>query len=228
MGTARTPMRNDFHEQIDQLLRDLVAMSEIADDMLRGALESLRGHDVDAAEDVVARDQEVDRRYGEIHHDILNTIALQAPVARDLRRLSAMLHVNIHVERLGDYATNVARMEQRSAGFPDAPELAEQLVEMGELARQVSRQAMQAFVQEDAEMARDVAPIDEDVDRLDIGIFHRLVAAASVDEPHLEWATRMILVARNIERYGDHGVDIAEQAIFSATGSTVELDRRPE
>lgn len=219
-------MRNDFHARLDQLLRDLVAMSEVADDMLHGALLSLQGHD-DAvrAQDVIDRDQEVDRRYGEIQRGILNTIALQAPVASDLRRLSAMVHVNIHVERMGDYATNVARMAQRSASYPDTPQLVDQLVEMGELARQVARQGMRAFVQEDLELARSVAPLDEDVDRLDLGIFHRLVEAAGSGEEQLEWATRMILVARNIERYGDHGVDLAEQAIFSATGSLVELAR---
>lgn len=221
-------MRNKFHAQIDDLLRDLVAMSELADDMLRGALRALEDHDADAAQDVVVRDREIDRRYGETHHGILNTIALQAPVASDLRRLSAMLHVNIHVERMGDYATNVARMGQRSAAYPDTPELTEQLVEMGELAGQVGRQGMRSFVQEDLDLARSVAPIDEDVDRLDIGIFHRLVQAASLEESHLEWATRMILVARNLERYGDHGVDIAEQTIFSVTGSTVELVRQAQ
>lgn len=218
-------MRNDFHAKIDELRRELVAMGEVADDMLSAALESLQRHDDGAADAVISRDEDMDDRYSELQHGILNVIALQAPVARDLRDLSAMLHVNLHLERMGDYATNVARMSKRSATFPDAPELTEQLVEMGELSRQVGREALRSFAQQDVEQARGVAGLDEGVDRLDIGIFQRLIDVASADEPHLEWATRMILVSRNIERYGDHGVDIAEQTIFSVTGSTVQLPR---
>lgn len=218
-------MRNDFHAGMDQQVRDLAEMAEVTDWMLRGALRALSEGDEDVAEDVIDRDRDVDRRYREAQHDILNLIALQAPVASDLRHLSAMLHVNLHLERMGDYAVNVARMFERSAAYPDAPELTAQLVEMGERAREVGQIAIESFTRLDAEIAESAAEADEAVDRLDLGIFERLVRVASDDETHLEWASRMILVTRNIERYGDHGVDIAEQAIFVVTGSTVELQR---
>ena len=134
-----------------------------------------------------------------------------------------MLRASLHLERMGDYAVNVARAAKRSATFPADEELAAQLAEMGDRAREVGRTAVQAFVHRDADLAATVPQLDDGVDRLNIGIFHRLVRLAAADEHRLEWATRMILVARLLERYGDHGVDLAEQAIFVATGRMVEL-----
>lgn len=216
-------MRTDFHQRIDQLSADLVDAAERADEMLGAAVEAFSRRDTALAEDVVAMDVDLNERYEAIQHEILNLIALQAPVAGDLRLLSAMIHVNLHIERMGDYAVGVARAYQRAADLPDAPELVAQLVELGELAREVGREGLDAFRRVDADAAMLVGEHDDQVDRLNIGVFHRLVRLASSDDRRLEWATHMILVARLLERYADHGVDIAEQAVFAATGSTVEM-----
>ena len=216
-------MRNDFQEQLDQLMDGLVGMAEVADRMLDDAMQALADQSEEAADDVIRRDGIVDDAYERIQQGVLRLIALQAPVASDLRLLAAMLHVNIHIERMGDYATSVAKMVKRAAGFRDEPELGSQLVEMGGIARQVGREAIRSFVQRDVEAARRLPALDDGVDQLNIGLFHRLVRLAADDELRLEWATRMIVVARLVERYGDHAVDIGEQTIFAVTGSTVEL-----
>jgi phosphate transport system protein len=217
------PVRDHLERRLDDLLTRVVELGERTDEMLGAALEALQDGDADAAGRVVAADVHVDRLDHEVQQLVVETIARHGPVGRDLRLLTATLRATLHLERMGDYAVNVARAAERSAPFPADVDLAAQLTEMGALAREVGRQAVQAFVHGDADLARAVPAMDDGVDRLNIGIFHRLVRLASADEHRLEWATRMILVARLIERYGDHGVDLAEQAIFVATGETVEL-----
>ncbi len=216
-------MREELDHQLDDLLALVVELGEHTDRMLGAALVALRDGDVNASAHVVLADGVVDRLDERVQQGMVSTIARHAPVGRDLRLLTGVLRTSLHLERMGDYAVNVARAAERSAPFPADTELAAQLGEMGEIARDVGRRAVQAFVHSDAELAATVPTIDDGVDRLNVGIFHRLVRLAAEDEQRLEWATRMILVARLLERYGDHGVDLAEQAVYVVTGRTVEF-----
>lgn len=216
-------MRSELETQTDQLLAAVVDMGEQADQMLAGALRAVADGDQDTIERVVEADREVDTAYERVQHGVLAVVALHGPVGHDLRRLTSLVHVSLHAERMGDYAVSVARTADRSARFPGDEGLTEQLTEMGGIARQVCQQAFEAFVHADADVAHRAAALDDGVDRLNIGIFHRLVRLAAEDEGRLEWATRMIGVARYLERYADHGVDVAEQALFVATGENTEL-----
>lgn len=216
-------MRDDFHAEMDRLIDELLSMGDIVIDMLDEAIESLVTHDADLADRAIRTDSRVDQAYARVQQDAVRLVALQAPVASDLRLISAMQHVNIHVERMGDYAVNIAKMGKLSAGFRDDPDLSEQFREMAAIAIRVARQALTAFAHRDADAAWELPQIDQGVNKLNIGVFHRLVRAAAQDETLLEWATRMILVSRQIERYGDHAVDIGEATIFAVTGDTVEL-----
>jgi len=216
-------VRNDLELQIDQLRGSVISMGERADRMMGDALTALAEGDLTAAELVVEADAALDRSYEQVQHGVLAVVALHGPVGRDLRLLTSLIHVSLHLERMGDYAVNVARTFQRAAGFAGDQDLTEQLLEMGGLARDVGRGALQAFVRFDADMAREAAAIDERVDRFNDGIFHRLVALATESEDRLEWATRMIQLTRQLERFADHGVDVAEQAVFVSTGESVEL-----
>lgn len=220
---GREKVRNEFHAELVRLEEQLVAMGEIADQMLGDAVGALRAADADAAERVIHRDGEVDQRYVSVQQGVLRAIALQAPVASDLRLIAAMLHTNIHLERMGDYATSVARMVMRSAALPDDPDIAEQIDEMAEHARRVGREAMRAFTTRNADLARQLPELDDAVDQLNIGIFKRLVRLARLDDEKLKWAERLMITPRLIERYGDHAVDIGEQIIFAVDGELVEL-----
>jgi phosphate transport system protein len=219
-------LRNDFEQQIEGLVTTIASMGERADQMLAAALEALSLGDTAAADRVVAADREVDRAYTRVQHGVLAAVALHGPVGGDLRLLTALVHVSLHLERMGDYATNVARTVKRAVEFPADPSLSEQLSEMGGLAGEVGRASLRAFVTRDADAARQAAALDDDVDRLNIGIFQRLVRLAAADEARLEWATHMIQLARQLERYADHGVDVAEQTIFAVTGQLTELSTR--
>jgi phosphate transport system protein len=216
-------VRTEFEDQKEALVDRLIATAEVADTMLGDAVRALTGHDPDLATDVVRRDNEVDRHYAETQEQILRVISLQAPVAGDTRLLASMLHVNIHLERMGDYATNVAKMAYRAEGLRGKEALAAQIAEMAELAQRVGREAIRSYAQRDVALARELPAMDDGVDRLNRGIFQRLVNLVAEDESRLDWASNMILVPRHIERYGDHAVDIGEQTIFMVTGESVEL-----
>ena len=216
-------MRTDMDLQIDQIRASLIEMGERADGMMAAALRALADADPSAADLVVDTDQHLDRAYEQTQHGVLAVVALHGPVGRDLRMLISFIHVSLHLERMGDYAVNVANTAKRALAFRSDPQIVDQLVRMGESARHVTRTALQAFVDQDTGLAHEVSGLDDDVDRLNIAIFHRLVRLASQDDDHLEWATRMIQLSRQVERFADHGVDIAEQAIFVATGESVEL-----
>ncbi len=222
-------MRDDLDLQIDQLRTSVVAMGERADGMLGHALRAFSDRDLAAAEAAIDADEQVDRAYEQVQHGVLAVVALHGPVGHDLRLLTGMVHVSLHLERMADYAVNTARAAVAVAEIPADVDLTEQLVEMGTLAREVGRSALRSFAQEDVELAHRIPDLDDGVDRYDRGIFQRLVRLAGQDDARLEWATRMIRVARHLERYADHGVDVAEQTVFVVTGEAIDLGtRRPD
>jgi len=216
-------MREELDRSIGELRGMLVDMSERADSMLGRAVTALAEGDRVRAEEVIYADRAVDQRHVEVQHGVLTTVALQAPVGRDLRTLTAFLHAALHLERMADYAVSIARGAIRLLDKPREESIVELLVEMSGHAREVGRTALQALLTLDEPLARQVAVADDRVDRLELRIFEELVGTAGSDASRLPWAAQMIGLSRRIERYADHGVDIAEQAVFAITGVTVEL-----
>ena len=214
---------HEFVLERDALIDLLVRSGDTVVDMLGQALNSLAERDGDQATSVIAADDRVDATYAEVQHRVVTAMSLPEPQVADHRLLAALLHVNIHVERMGDYAVNIARAGLRTVDEPGDTELTDQLREMGLLAVEVARTAIRAFARRDVEAARRLPALDDGVDRLNVGVFQRLVQLASTDESRLRWATHMILVARQLERYADHAVDIGEATTFAATGEVVEL-----
>ena len=219
-------MDRDLELQIQQLCEGLQTMGARADDMLTNALRAFTDRDLSAAESAIAADADVDRANEQIQHGVLAVVALHGPVGHDLRLLTGLIHVSLHVERMADYAVNTARAAVAVSEFPWDLDLTEQIGEMGAEAANVARQALRAFRDEDVTLAHQVAELDDSVDRYDQGIFQRLVRLGASDDAQLDWASRMIRVSRHLERYADHGVDIAEQTIFVATGESVDLGGR--
>jgi phosphate transport system protein len=216
-------VRTDLQLQIDQLRERVVEMGEHADGMLADAVRALDLADAALADAVVVRDVPLDTIYQQVQHQLLAVVALHGPVGRDLRLLTALIHISLHIERMGDYAVNAARIAKQAAAFPSERELVDQLCDMGTLARRVGTTAVRAFALDDEALAREAATLDDDVDTLNLGIFERLVRAAAADDTRLEWAGRMIQLTRQLERYADHGVDIAEQVLFIGSGQATEL-----
>jgi phosphate transport system protein len=167
---------------------------------------------------VVNDDDRIDGRYLEVHQGILSLLALQAPVAGDLRRIAALLHVIMHVERMGDQCVNIAKVLPLVGYEPPADDaMLDRILRMGAFARSQVSQCKQAFQLRDVALAEDLVRQDEHINKLNREVF-KLAVEVGTDADRREWAMTMMLVARAIERIGDNAVDIGEQVAFVVTG----------
>jgi phosphate transport system protein len=214
--------RRRFHEELDALERDVLQLGELAERAVGRGVDALVRQDEELADAVVAEDDDLDRLYVNIERRILDLLATQTPVASDLRLVSAILHINLHLERVGDMAVNIAKIGRVTRDLPRDETVLSHLVEMSDVVRPMLRTALQSFALRDLELTLALPSMDDPVDRLNRGMY-RNVAALSGDTPLLEWGIRMNVVARQLERVGDHAVDIGEQVAFLLTGEFREF-----
>jgi len=214
--------RHRFHEQLEDLESALREEGELAERAVARSVEALGRGDVELARSVIAEDDAVDDRYLSIERHVLDLLATQSPVASDLRLLSAILHINLHLERIGDMAVNIAKIYLSVRELPPAPATVTRIQEMGDVVRPLIRTAMEAFISRDLQKCLALPEMDDPVDRLNLGMYQE-VAALAGDRERLPWGLRMNVIARQLERVGDHAVDIAEQAAFLITGEFREF-----
>jgi phosphate transport system protein len=191
---------------------------------LERTMEAVEHQDMELAEVVIADDDRIDGRYLEVHQEILTMLATQAPVATDLRLISALLHVMHSIERMGDQCVNISKVIPLTGH--DAPvrgEMVDRILLMGKQARSMLSQAKRAFESRDVEMARDLVRQDDLIDNLNKECF-RIAVRVGEDQDTREWAMTMMLVARALERIGDNAVDIGEQVAFVVTGLFREFE----
>ena len=216
--------RTHFQEELAQLEEQALGGLDMVVTALDRALETVQHQDVELAGMVISDDDRIDGRYLEVHQGVLSLLALQAPVAGDLRLVAAVLHIIKNMERMGDQCVNIAKLVPLAGHHPPADErVLSHLQRMGEQARQQVIQCKQAFVRRDVELAQDLVRQDDEIDRLNREVFH--LALEIGDDPDArEWAMHMMLVARCIERIGDNAVDIGEQTAFIVTGLFREFE----
>ena len=215
-------MRVSFQEELDQLEASLQEEGELVLRVLRGALNALGQGDVELADDVIAFDDDVDRQYVLIEEAVQSLLARQTPVATDLRLVLAMLHMNLHLERMADYSVTVAKLTKLVADVEGDPMLVQSLQEMGDRAEEMIRVALDSFANRDLEAAESLVELDELIDRSNRRFVERVVEV--VGEPGLrEWVLRMVIVSRTLERIGDHAVDIGEQVSYLLTAEFREF-----
>jgi phosphate transport system protein len=210
--------RLHFQEELSRLEEQALGALDLVTITVDRTLEALRHRDIELAAIVIADDDRIDGRYLEVHQGILSLLALQAPVASDLRVVAALLHVIKHAERMGDQCVNIAKLLPIS-GY-DAPvddQILEKVERMGALARSEVAQARQAFLLRDVALAEDLVRQDEEINQLNKEIFQRAVQCGT-DPDTREWAMTMMLVARALERIGDNAVDVGEQVAFVVSG----------
>jgi phosphate transport system protein len=216
-------LRHEFHERLAELEVGALGALDIVVEQLDRALEALEQQDVELATFVIADDDRIDGRYLEIHQGILSLLALQAPVATDLRLVAALLHVIRHAERMGDQCVNIAKLIPLVGNEPPVvPELLERVLRMGAAARAQVVEAKLAFQDRDVELAADLSRQDREVNRLNREVF-RMAVMVGDEEDKREWAMMMTMVARALERVGDNAVGVGEQTIFVKTGLFREL-----
>jgi len=210
--------RETFQERMAELEAAALGGLDIVVEQLDRTLEALEHVDVELAELVIADDDRVDGRYLEVHQGVLSLLALQAPVAGDLRLVAALLHVIKHVERMGDQCVNIAKLIPLSGYEPPVrDEILGRLLEMGRCARAEILQAKRCFADRDVAMAEDLVRADRDVNRINRELFKMAVEIGDEIDTR-EWAMHMTLVGRALERIGDNAVDIGEQTAFVVTG----------
>jgi len=216
-------MRKSFHEQLAEAERLVVETTGTVLRQIDGSLESLQTRDKELADKVIAGDDDVDACYIEIEQRVLTLLATQAPVASDLRLVSAMLHINIHLERMADLCTNIAKFVKLAPQGPFSEDIVREIVEMGRQAGRMLETAIEAFAERDLDKALTLPTMDETIDRLNRSLFKKVARQFIGHEEEIEWGTRMVLVSRQLERMGDHAVDIAEQVAFMITGEFREF-----
>jgi phosphate transport system protein len=210
--------RAHFQEELRNLEVAALGALDMVVSSLNRVLEALEHQDIELASFVVQDDDRIDGRYLEVHQGILSLLALQAPVAGDLRVVAALLHVIKHAERMGDQCVNIAKLLP-VAGYeaPRNEEMEKRILRMGTLAASEVAQAKQAFELRDVALAENLVEQDEQINRLNRECF-QLAVEVGVDHDSREWAMTMMLVARALERVGDNAVDIGEQVAFVVTG----------
>jgi phosphate transport system protein len=215
---AREAHRIRFQDELRTLEEQTLGALDLVGVAMDRTLEAFEHQDIELASIVVADDDRLDGRYLEVHQGILSLLALQAPVAGDLRVVAALLHVIRSAERMGDQCVNIAKLLPL-AGYeaPVDDEMRAKILKMGTLARSEVAQAKQAFALRDVDLAQDLVRQDETVNRLNRECFQRAVEIGD-DVEAREWAMTMLLVARALERIGDNAVDIGEQTAFVVTG----------
>jgi phosphate transport system protein len=213
-----TGTRQHFQEELRTLETQALGALDLVVSALDRTMEALHHQDIELASIVILDDDRLDGRYLEVHQGVLSLLALQAPVASDLRTVAALLHVIKHAERMGDQCVNIAKMLPLSGHEPPVDhEILEKIEQMGRLARSEVEQAKQAFALRDVELAEDLVRQDEQLNCLNREIFRRAVEIGT-DADRREWAMTMMLVSRALERIGDNAVDIGEQVAFVVTG----------
>ncbi len=215
-------MRVTFQEELEELEEMLESEGELVLRSLRGVLHALEQNDVELADDVIAFDDDVDARYFAIEQSIQSLLARQTPVAVDLRLVLAMLHVNLHLERMADYCVTIAKLIKLTEGLPGEPGLVEGLAEMGTRAEEMIRVALDSFHARDPARAEELVDLDELIDRVNRRAVESVLELGG--DPSLrEWGLRMLMVSRCLERIGDHAVDIGEQTAYLVTGEVREF-----
>jgi phosphate transport system protein len=214
--------RPGFHEELEAMELRLLELGELAAASVQNAVEAVIQHDDAGAQRVIAGDDEIDQIYLELDRRMLSLLALQAPVAADLRLISVVIHSSLHLERVGDQAVNVAKMQQVTRDLPANETILQQIGEMGHIVVEMVRVAMDALRRRDLELSLRLPKMDDPVDRLNRNMHFEVAKLA--DEPRaLEWGMHMNLAARALERVGDNAVDIGEQVAFLVSGEFREF-----
>jgi len=210
-----------FHEELSQVKVRLLTMSGEAEAALRLGVEALLERNPEKARRVIAGDRIIDGMEVEIEEACIDLLALQQPMAKDLRMLVAAIKIANDLERVGDHAVNLGQSAERLARTrPIAPE--PEIVEMARLAREMLSDALEAFVRGDAAAARDVCMRDDKVDALNRSVF-RILLTHMMEDPHIIGAAlELFLVSRNLERVADLATNIGEDVVFLVEGKSIK------
>ncbi len=214
-------MREDYHHQLDSLNDDLIVMTELVGKAITAATESLLNADLALAEEVIEQDAIINSLNSSIEEHSLQMIALQAPVARDLRNLMSAIRISGALERMGDLAAHIAKqVKMRHPGSAIPEELKPTFSRMGKAANKMVNETNRVIRTRDTDLAENIQIYDDELDNL-----HRELFSVVLDDNwahSVEAAIDVTLLSRFYERFGDHAVSVAQQVIHIATGQSAQ------
>ena len=216
-------LRSGFDRQLEGTKDDVLRLGAMVGQAIEGAGRALIERDVDLADRVRWADGNVNELQRRINTEITAVIATQAPMARDVRELLALYHASAELERMGDYAVNIAKLAQQMAAEPEVA-IFHQIPRMEQLCREQLRAAMRALVDVSEEAARLVCARDDEIDHLYNSVYEDAVALMSVAPEKARQATHMLFAAHHLERLGDRVTNIGEDVVYLATGQIEDLN----
>jgi phosphate transport system protein len=220
MSTGTRHTVTAFDDDMDEIRGLIAEMGARAETAVVGALKALDQHDAELAARIRAEDKTIDNLETEVEKLVVRTIALRAPMADDLRELIAALKISAVIERIGDYAKNIAKRVPKMEGkIP--PEAMVQLGRMGEIVVEMIRTAMDAYAKSDVDLARAVTVRDDDVDQLNKDLFVDFVAYVVKNPDNATEVAHLLFTAKNLERIGDHTTTVAQMIYFTETGENL-------
>jgi phosphate transport system protein len=216
-------MRKTFENEIQQLKDEVLLLGSLVEQAILGSVEALKKRDIPASQLIYDADARINAMRYEIEEKVMVAIATQQPMAHDLRLLASLLEVSGELERMGDYAKGIARINIRMGDQP----LLKPLIDIPRMARRSAdmlHRSLEAFMNEDTEAARLIPTEDDEVDALYNQIYHELMLYVIQDARSIERANWLLWVAHNLERVADRVTNICERTIFVATGEMKEID----
>ncbi|MBU4222695.1 MAG: phosphate signaling complex protein PhoU [Euryarchaeota archaeon] len=216
-------VREAYHKDLHKLKEEILNMGSRVGMMIGEAVLSLKNRDVEMAQKVIDMDNEIDALDHSIEENCMRLLALQQPMARDLRLIISVLKMSIDLERMGDLALEVAVITKMTANVPPIKPLID-LPRMAEICQQMLANTMSAFENKDVELARAVAKRDDEIDMLFDQVRRELISYMIEDPKKITGAQHLTFVARYLERIGDHITNLCESVVFMVTGERVELN----
>ena len=216
-------MRRTIEADLEALRQELLTMGRHTEEAIRLAIEALRTRDPACIEEVFRREEEVDRLELAIEQRCLSLIALQQPVAGDLRAIGTALKIVTDLERMADHARDIARAAQRLGDEPLIKPLID-IPRMADLARLMVRWALDAYLRADVDLARRMIERDDELDALHRQILHELLVIMLANPSAIAQATQLMMIAQHLERMGDHATNVGEWILYMVTGERIELN----
>lgn len=215
--------RETLDRQINQLFDEVLVMGSMVEKAVIDSVEALQKRDIEAARRIYVGDQLINEKRYEIETQCLTTIATQQPMATDLRIMAAIMEIITELERIGDYAKGISRINMLMSDEPLVKPLID-IPRMAELGLDMLKRALEAFVNQDAETARKIPKEDDIVDALYNQVYLELLTDMIADPGTIDRSNFLIWVAHNLERMSDRVTNICERIVFVATGDILELD----
>ena len=214
--------REHYNQELADLRASVVAMASMTNKAIDNAVTALAQRDVRLAEQVIAADRAINEHRWRTEEQALLVIATQAPMARDLRMIAAVIHIVTDLERMADHAAGTAKIAMQTADQPPLKPLVD-IPRMSEIARSMLHDAITAFIEEDQAAARAIVARDDEVDALYDQIYRELLTFMLADPTTIDQATQLLWAAHNLERIADRVTNICERVVFAATGQLEEL-----